>query len=302
MIKALFFIAIFLISSICKSQVEGTIKSKDGTPIYFRTYGSGQPLIVINGGPGMNSNGFENLAKKLSTHYKAIIYDQRGTGRSILSKLDSTTITMDLMVEDVEAIRKYFKLDKWSVLGHSFGGMVASLYAVKYPERIDKMILSSSGGIDLGLLSYVNDSIQAKLSVSEKDSLKYWNNRLNDGDTLFAVKLGRGRALAPAYLQDRKFIPVLANRLTQGNSVINQLIWSDLQRINYDCADQLKTFDRPVLIIQGRQDIINADTGEKAHAALKNSTFILMDHCGHYGWLDNEDAYFRAIHTLLSPG
>ncbi|MBK9983708.1 MAG: hypothetical protein IPP15_15235 [Saprospiraceae bacterium] len=63
----------------------------------------------------------------------------------------------------------------------------------------------------------------------------------------------------------------MANRLTQGNAEINGLIWTDLQRINYDCTEKLKSFDRPVLIIQGKQDIIDADTGERAHKVLKNS-------------------------------
>ncbi|MBK9985166.1 MAG: alpha/beta fold hydrolase [Saprospiraceae bacterium] len=298
--KIFTFIICLFVVSVCAAQTEGIVKSVDIAPIYYRTFGSGQPLLIINGGPGMNSNGFENLARKLSEHYKTIIYDQRGTGKSILPILDSTTITMDLMIEDVESLRKFFKLDRWSILGHSFGGMVASYYATKYPERIDKMILSSSGGIDLGLLSYVNDAISSKLSSEEKDSLKYWNDKLNTGDTTFAARLGRGRALAPAYLQDRKYIPVLALRLTQGNGDINGLIWTDLQRINYDCTEKLKSFDRPVLIIQGKQDIIDADTGERAHKVLKNSRFVLMDHCGHYGWLDNEEVYFKEINSFMN--
>ncbi|MFZ1678257.1 MAG: alpha/beta fold hydrolase [Saprospiraceae bacterium] len=298
--KIFAFACFLFVSSVCTAQTEGFVKSIDAAPIYYRTFGSGQPLLIINGGPGMNSNGFENLARKLSDHYKTIIYDQRGTGKSVLPTLDSTTITMDLMIADIESLRKFFKLDKWFILGHSFGGMVASYYATKYPEHIDKMILSSSGGIDLGLLSYVNDVISSKLSAEEKDSLHYWNDKLNAGDTTFAARLGRGRALAPAYLQDRKFIPVLALRLTQGNGDINGLIWGDLQRINYDCTEKLKTFDKPVLIIQGKQDIINADTAERAHKVLKNSKIVLMDHCGHYGWLDNEEVYFREINSFLT--
>ncbi len=299
----IFAFAFFLYAAaVCSAQTEGIVKSVDSAPIYYRTFGSGQPLLIINGGPGMNSNGFENLARKLSDHYKTIIYDQRGTGKSVLPVLDSTTVTMDLMIDDIESLRKFFKLDKWSILGQSFGGMLASYYATKYPEHIDKMILSSSGGIDLGLLSYINDAITSKLSSAEKDSLKYWNDKLNAGDTTFAVRLGRGRALAPAYLQDRKYIPVLANRLTQGNAAINGLIWADLQRINYDCTEKLKLFDRPVLIIQGKEDIINAETSERAHKVLKNSKFILMDHCGHYGWLDNEEVYFKEINSLMISG
>ncbi|MGB3079084.1 MAG: alpha/beta fold hydrolase, partial [Saprospiraceae bacterium] len=82
--KIFTFIICLFVVSVCAAQTEGIVKSVDNAPIYYRTFGSGQPLLIINGGPGMNSNGFENLARKLSEHYKTIIYDQRGTGKSIL--------------------------------------------------------------------------------------------------------------------------------------------------------------------------------------------------------------------------
>lgn len=300
--KILILVSFIFVALNANAQQEGFVKSVDGTSIYFRTYGTGQPLLIINGGPGMNSNGFENLAKKLSDRYRTIIYDQRGTGKSILAKVDSTTITMDLMLADIESLRNYFKFEKWSILGHSFGGMLVSYYATKYPQHIERMVLSSSGGIDLGLLNYVNNSIAAKLTLVEKDSLQYWNSRISDGDTTFASKLGRGRALAPAYLHNKVYIPILANRLTQGNSEINKLIWSDLERIKFDCAEDLSTYDKPVLIIQGKEDIINAETAEVAHKALKNSKVVFIENSGHYGWLDNESVYFYEVNSFLTPG
>lgn len=248
----------------------------------------------------MNSNGFEQLATILSKKYQTIIYDQRGTGKSKLPVLDSSTITMKLMLDDVEALRKHFGLKKWSILGHSFGGIVASYYATRYPQHIERIILSSSGGIDLELLTYVQSSINSKLSKEELGAMHYWTQKINDGDTTYHARLERGKALAPAYIYNKKFVPQLAVRLTQGNSAINVLIWDDLRKINYNCAKELGSFDKPVLIIQGKEDIIKAETGEKAHAVLKNSKLVLMEHCGHYGWLDNETVYFNEIDSFMA--
>ncbi|MBC7912604.1 MAG: alpha/beta fold hydrolase [Pyrinomonadaceae bacterium] len=295
-------IFLLLLNLTCKGQNDGTVRSSDSTQIYFRSFGSGKPLLIINGGPGMNSNGFENLAIKLSATSKSIIYDQRGTGKSNLTTLNSSTITMDLMIADIESLRKYLKIEKWSILGHSFGGMVASYYATKYPEHIESIILSSSGGIDLELLEYVGERINSKLSKQESDSLSYWNGKINKGDTSYPTRLGRGRALAPAYLYNKKNIPFLAERLTQGNAKLNQLMWDDLHKIKFDCSEKLKTFNKPVLIIQGKQDIIKPETAEKAHRILKNSKIVYMENCGHYGWLDNETAYFREVNSFLAPG
>jgi proline iminopeptidase len=86
-------------------------------------------VLIINGGPGMNSDGFVGVAQKLSKNNRTIIYDQRGTGRSTLTKTDTSTITMKLMAADIEALRKQLNIKSWIILGHSFGGMLASYYA-----------------------------------------------------------------------------------------------------------------------------------------------------------------------------
>lgn len=282
-----------------KCQTEGTAQSSDSAPVYYRTFGEGKPILIINGGPGMNSNGFENLAKALSKTHKTIIYDQRGTGKSKLNVLDSNTVTMKLMAEDMECLRKHLKIEKWTILGHSFGGIMAAYYATLYPERIEGIIFSASGGIDLDLLSYAGDMVNAKLTQQERDSLAYWTKKIAAGDTTHYARLQRGKALAPAYLYDKKYVPILAERLTQGNSLLNELVWSDLERIKYDCSEKLSSFSQPVLIIQGKEDIIKAKTAEKAHTVFKKSKLVFMEDCGHYGWLDNEKVYFKEINAFL---
>ncbi|MEJ0083744.1 MAG: alpha/beta fold hydrolase [Puia sp.] len=179
----IFCIISFLLMCICShsvAQTEGLIRNKNAF-IYYRTYGKGNPLLIINGGPGLNSEGFVGLAKALSAGNQTIIYDQRGTGKSTVSPVDSSTITMQLMIEDMEVLRMHLGIGEWSILGHSFGGMLASYYASIHPEHVRLLILSSSGGINLGLQSYVGHSLNDKLSKLEIDSLKYWNDRIDRG-------------------------------------------------------------------------------------------------------------------------
>jgi proline iminopeptidase len=280
------------------SQTEGYAVNADGTKTFYKTFGKGKPLLIINGGPGMNSNGFEDMAKTLGENQQTIIYDQRGTGKSKLSKLDSKSISMKIIADDVELLRKHLKIKKWNILGHSFGGMLGSYYATVYPNSIDKLILSSSGGVDLTLLKSPN-LIEAGLSKAEKDSLDYWNDKIEKGDTSYKARLGRGKAMAPAYVYDRKFVSIIAERLTQGNSTINGLLWSDMQKMNFDCKDKLKSFKNPVLIIQGKEDIISNEIGEIGHKAYPNSKLILLEHSKHYGWLDARDKYFSDINSFL---
>lgn len=290
------FILLVFFASYSVAKAQEFVES-DGVDIYYKTFGAGQPLLILNGGPGMSSEGFIPLAEKLAGNHQTILFDQRGTGQSTMSMLDSSTINMDLMVRDMEALRKHLKIDSWIILGHSFGGMLGAYYTAHHPDKVDGIIFSSSGGLDLGLLEYVD--IRSKLSESERDSLIYWNRRIAEGDTSYYARLQRGKNLAPAYLYNREHIPVIAERLTQGNSTINGLIWSNLQQINFDTKDSLRTFHKPVLIIQGKQDIIIEETARIAENTLSNSKVVLLDRAVHYGWLDREEAFFDEIFSFL---
>ncbi len=283
-----------------RSQSEGYATSTDGTSIYYRTFGSGQPLLIINGGPGMNSEGFESIARELSNKNLTIIYDQRGTGKSKLNKVDASTLTMKLMMEDIECLRVHLKIHKWSILGHSFGGMIASYYAGIYPDKIDKLILSSSGGIDLELLDYVGDAITSKLSNEDQEGVRYWSAKVAAGDTTHYARLQRGIHLAPAYVMNKEYLPVIAERLTQGNALVNQLMWDELRRIKFDCVPALATFSKPVLVLQGDNDILKPGTAEKCRDAFRNAKLVFIPHCIHYGWLDNKEFYLNEVNSFLT--
>ena len=296
--KKIFLLVFLMVLGNTFAQTEGYSTNSDSSTTYYKTFGKGEPLLIINGGPGMNSNGFEDMAKTLAENQETIIYDQRGTGKSKLKDLNSKTISMKIMADDIESLRKHLKIKKWNILGHSFGGMLASYYATIYPNSINKLVLSSSGGVDLTLLKTEN-LIERNLTKVEKDSMNYWNDKIAKGDTSHAARLGRGRAMAPAYVFDSKYVPIIAERLTQGNSKINGLLWDDMQKIHFDCKTKLKTFKNPVLIIQGKQDVISNEIGELAHKTFPNSKLILLENCRHYGWLDATGNYFGAINSFL---
>ena len=271
---------------------------EEAIPMYHQVFGEGRPLLIINGGPGMHSEGFVPLAKMLSKNNRTIVFDQRGTGKSKLDKVNEHTITMDLMVEDMELLREKLGLESWAILGHSFGGMLAAHYASQHPERVDAMVLSSAGGLDMELFSYLD--IRSRLSEEERTQLSHWTRQIREGDTTYHARLQRGKNLAPAYLFDKSHVPAVAERLTQGNMQVNRLVLQNMQAIDFDCKAPLKDFHKPVLIIQGKQDLIDEKTVRKAAAVLPNDTLVFIDQCAHYGWLEQPDEYLGAIENFLS--
>lgn len=119
-----------------------TIFAVNGQTLYTKTFGNpkDRTLLFLHGGPGYNAVNFEqSVADKLSKNgFYVIVYDRRGEGRS----RDTTAkFTFQQTFEDINSILKERKIAKVTLLGHSFGGVVATLFAEKYPKKINQIIL-----------------------------------------------------------------------------------------------------------------------------------------------------------------
>lgn len=291
------FLLIFLLGFSLFSNAQKQHIISQNSKLAYKVFGEGFPVLIINGGPGMSSEGFASLAKILSENNTTIIYDQRGTGDSGPEQVNADNISIKLMIEDIENLRKSFGFDNWTILGHSFGGMLAYAYAAKYPARVKAMIQSHSGGMDLELLRSL--SINSRLSQPEQDSRAYYSAQIREGDTTHATALKRGRILAKAYLFNQKHVPEIAERLTQGNSQVNSLVWADMRQNGFATRFQMMDFSKPVLILNGEDEAVSTSIPKKAHEILPNSKLVIMKNCGHCGWLDRPDVYLKEVRKFL---
>ncbi len=267
---------------------------------FYKVFGEGKTsILIINGGPGMNSRGFETFAKQLSNRYNSqvIIYDQRGTGKSILKVTNASNVSLDLMIADIEALRIKEGISAWTVFGQSFGGVLASYYAAKVPNVINGLILSSSGGTSMRGLSEVD--ILGRLTQAELDSFRYWNDKLNVNTEDQETRYKRNSFMAAAYVVDDKFVPQIADRLMQVNMNLNRLVFNSLRNMSFDCSQGLSKFSKPVLIINGDQDIVSKAEAIRTHNLLKNSELKFVKGSSHYGWLDNPKEYFDSFDRLV---
>ena len=120
--KALFLTLISLILCNCNSdqlEVEEGYKEVNGVKHFYKIVGKGEPFILLHGGPGMYHDELYPFFLDFAKSNKVIFYDQRGNGKSTLEKIDSTTFTVELMVEDLEGLRKEFEIEKLNIIGHS---------------------------------------------------------------------------------------------------------------------------------------------------------------------------------------
>ncbi len=140
--------------------------------IYYEIHGEGYPLVLMNG-IMMNTASWKEHINILKKYFKVIVYDMRDQGRSIKMKKN---YNIDIHADDLYKFLNYLNLDKVNLLGLSYGGQVAEIFAIKYPEKINKLILSNT--------TYKVDKFLVSIGKS-------WNvaARLYDGEKFFDLAL-----------------------------------------------------------------------------------------------------------------
>jgi len=124
----------------------GFLTSRDGAQIHYQVAGSGpDTVVVVHGGPGAGANTVRPDLEPLTRHHVVIFYDQRGGGRSELPA-DTTRLSAQAFVEDLEAIREHFHLDRMNLVAHSFGAVVTGQYATAHPDRVARIVLLAATG------------------------------------------------------------------------------------------------------------------------------------------------------------
>lgn len=115
-------------------------QTSDSVRLFVRVAGQGVPCLVVHGGPGAGSYGLEKLGlAPLENTLQLVYLDQRGSGRSASSPRHAYGLARQ--VQDLEELRQQLGLRQWVLLAHSFGGVLATAYAQKYPERVAGLIL-----------------------------------------------------------------------------------------------------------------------------------------------------------------
>ncbi|NUT32043.1 MAG: alpha/beta hydrolase [Hamadaea sp.] len=118
----------------------GSYAQVNGLNLYYETHGAGKPLILLHGGLGSGEM-YGPILAQFADHHQVILVDLQGHGRT--ADIDRP-LHIALMADDIAALIDHLGLDKPDVVGYSLGGGVALLTAVKYPEKIGKLVAASA--------------------------------------------------------------------------------------------------------------------------------------------------------------
>jgi len=300
--KILFVLVCSLFIFINKNYAQYQEISNSGLDIYYRVFGKGNPVLIIGGGPGDNSNRYLSLCNLLSNDFQCVLVDQRGTGKSVPEIYDSTTISISLTLMDFEVLREHLGLKNWIVLGFSYGGYLASLYANYYPASISQLILLESIGLNTDVFGYFLDNINSRLLSSDHELFDYWNDSVRVAVNPHHSLVERIRARMPGYFYDRKKSLIISQEINDSdfNFEVGHWIWKDVVKNELDLDKVKSNFNKPVLILHGRQDPVGESVPQILSHYYKNSTLVFIEKAGHYSWIEQPEVVINSIKKFMS--
>lgn len=252
-----------------------------GQKIKYVDVGSGPVVVLLHGLGGNSSNWAFNISA-LSTKYRVIAPDQIGFGRSDKPLINYRVGTY---ADFLDKLLDGLNVERATLVGNSMGGWIAALYAVKYPKRVERLVLVDAAGfappkdLDLSTLSGLNPSTREQARYLA--GLVFFN---------------------PLFKTDAAVDATLAARISAGDGYTIQSLVESIYR-NEDMLDgKLSAVKQPVLIIWGRDDGLTplAREGEKFKKEIPSAQFVVFDQCGHVPQVERAAEFNAALLKFLS--
>ena len=278
----------------------------NGAKLWYESEGKGEPLLLIAGGPGTSHSCFHPYFSALADSYRVIYFDAYGRGKSDQAK-SPKEYTFDRDVEDVEGLRKALGLGKINVLGHSYGGMVAQAYALKYPESIKNLILSStlfSGEMWQAANDNYNHGIKNQYpevweKIQQLRAQGFHSNSKEHQEIYGTVPAGL------FYYYDASNAD---KGVTEFNSEVyyaiagddaDFLIGGDIAKLDF--RTELKNLKMPTLILAGRFDRVALPRFSiQFKQYVPQAEFVMFEKSGHNPYVEEPAKMFQVVRRFLS--
>jgi proline iminopeptidase len=281
--------------------VDGKV-TRDRIDLFYRVVGptSGDYVLVLSGGPGEDIHSMQGVADELGKKYRCIMWEQRATGRSKLPRYDSSTINLNAYMEDIEALRKQLHIEKFIVVGNSWGMILGLAYAGTHSDAVRAVVTLGSGPITAEYLGVFSDNQSTRLSPCEIEVRDFWRDPSREAADSDRAAFERLRAATSAYFYDRKKALQMAMELDPKDYNFRVPPAFLKAEGKYDIRPKLKTILAPVLLLQGRQDLAGEANVCEAHSLIKNSTLAFIDKCGHMPWLEQPEQTWKIVDDFLA--
>ncbi|MBX3114487.1 MAG: alpha/beta hydrolase [Fimbriimonadaceae bacterium] len=272
--------------------------------IHAEKIGTGHPMVAIAGGPGFSGKSIWGIGFGMRSNVCTYLFDQLGTGKSQPKKQDSdlsTLIQLNSTVDDLEALRKSEKINKWIVCGQSWGVIVALVYAARYPDHVDQLLLTSIPGIGFdghtlsdNLNKTIPNEVNEQILAIEIDQTLSKSQKLEQQILLlmpyyfYRPAYGEHIAtLAPPKLFNADVFTSLQKHILNPEAYRNDLA-------------KLPNLKLRATMIQGQQDPCGAAMPYLLRDKyLPGASIFLLPQTGHFPWIESLMPFFASAYEGL---
>lgn len=261
------------------------------------------PIICLHGGPGYSHDTLLPLAALADAGRQVVFYDQLGCGRSSRPS-DPGLWGFDLALREIERVRAHFGFERFHLLGHSWGGMVAQEYAVTRPAGLTSVVLGACAP-DMDM--YIRQAWRVRATLSEHNQ------------AILAEHEATGQISHPDYVAayshyldrfmcKKRPLPVAFEKAARrANLEISRVLWGpggnsfllDGRLKGWSVLDRLHRIIAPVLIIIGSDDLVTPAIADQALSRLKRSELHVVHGGSHTPFYEDLDDYVSTVSNFL---
>ena len=265
--------------------------------LFVEVMGKGYPLVLMHGGPSLDYQTLLPL-KPLADQFTLVFYDHRCNGRSVGP--DVSSMTLENLTADADALRQALGFEQWTVLGQSFGGNVALEYALRYPQSLTRLILMDTGG-DQWWVNHNAPDLLAKRGYSAsavQAARRFYSGQLTPDEYLRTIlKFGK------AYYYRDSLLAVAKDMVSGHMSKMQPeaLIFGYGQALNgWTVMDRLDEIHVPTLVLAGRHDFLFPPEHQAVLAdRLPNARLEIIERAGHNPQIERPAEAIEAIRRFM---
>ena len=269
------------------------VELADGGALHVTELGSGFPLIVLHGGPGMDHTMFRPYLDPLGEDFRLLYVDQRGQGRS--PRCEPATLSLEVFARDVDLLAEALGIERFAVLGHSFGAIVTTWHAINLGTAA-AYVISGGGDSSANLMVDVDASLAAMgeegKAIAESWELETTVETEEDLKALVRVQMPFHFAgdPPPGYGEETIGTPdVLRHFANVGYG-------------DFDYTPDLGRVAKPTLVVVGEHDRTTTPRAARVlHEGIPGSELVVLPGAGHISFVEAQDEYLAAIRGFLRP-
>lgn len=278
-----------------------SLKTEKGY-LHYYTKGSGKPVLFLQGGPGYSSAYMKPIADSFD-NVRCILVDYQGTGRSDYGNVSADWVTDDNMLNDIEAVRKKLSINKWMIIGHSYGATKALHYGVEYPQYVEKIITIASSGTNHQFQEHFTQNILSKISMDDRRRMQ--ELRIKDANK---EATGMGEAdmiFLKGYFYNPEKIPVLFAGIAPDelgsmfNPKFHNAYWANPDNPKFDIHVRVLKMTIPVRMIESWQDPCYDGRQWVLNEKLKDSKISFINESGHFPWIEQPEKFFELLRGFV---